>query len=133
MDTISDMLTRIRNAQAVGKTSLLMPHSKLKLEIARILKSKGFIDDYKKESEGAVASIRIILKYEKTGTNKRLPAITSIAKVSKLGKRVYVGKNDIRKVRNGYGISILSTSRGVMTGDDAKRLGVGGEVICEVW
>src|SRR4030042_4544194 len=133
MDTIADMLTQIRNAQLAGKAEIIVPFSKIKMAIAKILEDKNYIKSARKETEENVPKIRIILKYEKIGANKSIPAISEITRISKLGKRIYAGKNEIKKVKNGFGISIISTSRGVMTGDEAKKLGVGGEMICEVW
>ncbi len=133
MDTIANMLTKIRNAQSARKPDVVVPFSKIKMAIAEILKNKGYIEDIQKETQGNVSGIRIFLKYEKVGANKLVPAISEAIRVSKLGKRVYIGKDSIRKVRSGYGISIISTSRGVMTGDEAKKIGIGGEVICEIW
>lgn len=133
MDTIADMLTQVRNAQSAGKAEVVVPLSKIKMAIAKILEDKNYIKSAKKETEENVPKIRITLKYEKIGANKSIPAISEITRISKLGKRIYTGKNEIKKVKNGFGISIISTSRGVMTGDEAKKLGVGGEMICEVW
>ena len=133
MDTISDMLTRIRNAQAVRQLEVAMPFSKAKMDIAKILQRRGYIENASKESKGNMADLRIILKYEKISANKKAPAITGIQRISKLGRRVYIKKGQIRKIKNGYGISIISTSRGVMAGDEARKQGVGGEIICEVW
>lgn len=133
MDTISNMLTQIRNAQGVGKADVVFPFSKIKMSIARILKDKGYVESAKKENENSHDAIKVVLKYEKVGANKLEPAISGIKRVSKLGKRIYIGKDDIKKVKNGYGISIISTSKGLMTGEEARKAGVGGEVICEVW
>lgn len=133
MDTISDMLTRIRNAQMAGKEEVIMPFSNLKLAIAEILEDKGYIEKVKKETEGNISHIRVALKYEKLAANRKAPAILGIKRVSREGKRTYIGKKNIKKVRQGYGISIVSTSRGVMTGEEARKLGVGGELLCEVW
>jgi small subunit ribosomal protein S8 len=133
IDPISDMLTRIRNAQAVGKDETIVPFSNLRMAIAKILEEKGYIEKFKKESEGKISNIRVSLKYEKISTNSKASAITGIKQVSKHGRRAYVGKKDIKKVKQGYGISIVSTSKGVMTGEDARKLGVGGEMLCEIW
>ena len=127
------MLTRIRNAQAVRQLEVAMPFSKAKMDIAKILQRRGYIENASKESKGNMADLRIILKYEKISANKKAPAITGIQRISKLGRRVYIKKGQIRKIKNGYGISIISTSRGVMAGDEARKQGVGGEIICEVW
>jgi small subunit ribosomal protein S8 len=133
LDPISDMITRIRNAQKAGKEEVNMPFSNLKMGIANILKEKGFIEQFEKGSEGNNANIKIKLKYNKINTNRKAPAIEEINRISKQGKRVYAGKNSLKKVRNGYGISIVSTSKGVMTGEEARKQGVGGEIICEVY
>lgn len=133
IDPISDMLTRIRNAQSAGKEEALMPFSNLKMAIAKILEEKGYIEKFRKEAEGKLSNIRIALKYEKLPANRKSPVISEIRRVSTEGKRIYIGKKEIKKVRQGYGISIVSTSKGVMTGEEARRAGVGGEVICEVW
>src|SRR4030066_2408014 len=126
MDTIADMLTQIRNAQSAGKAEVVVPLSKLKMAIAKILEDKNYIKSAKKEIERNIPKVRISLKDEKIGANKSVPAISEITRISKLGKRIYTGKSEIRKVKNGFGISIISTSRGVMTGDEAKKIGVGG-------
>jgi small subunit ribosomal protein S8 len=133
MDTISDMLTRIRNAQGVGKSDVAFPFSKIKMAIANILKDKGYVKKIEKEIKGSISNIHVTLKYDRDGINKLVPAISGIRKISKFGKRVYIRKGEIKKVKNGYGISIISTSRGVMTGNEARKLGIGGELICEVW
>lgn len=133
MDPISDMLTRIRNAQRVGLPDVVMPISKLKLVIANILEKEGFVALVKSEKIGKHDQLRIVLKYNVISNTKREPAILGIQRVSKLGQRIYVRKGDIKKVRNNYGIAIVSTSKGVMTGGDARKLGLGGELICEVW
>lgn len=132
-DTIANMLTQIRNSQSAGKAEVVVPLSKIKMAIAKILEDKNYIKSARKETEENIPKIRITLKYEKIGANKSVPAISEITRISKLGKRIYAGKNEIRKVKSGFGISIISTSRGVMTGDEAKKLGVGGEMICEIW
>lgn len=133
IDPISDMLTRIRNAQKAGKLDVSMPFSNLKNSIAEILKKNGYIENYAKEGEKVKSSIKIRLKYEKTSLNRKSPAITEIYRVSRQGRRVYTGKEQIRKIKQGYGLSIISTSKGVMTGEEARKSGVGGEIICEVW
>ena len=133
LDTISDMLTRIRNAQMAGHKEVEMPFSKLKLAIAKILEEKNFIDSVAKEGEDTATKVRIQLKYENISNNKKVPVIRGIRRVSREGQRIYVNKNEIKSVKSGYGISVVSTSRGVMTGEDARKKGLGGEVICEVW
>jgi len=133
-DPIADMLTRIRNAVMAGQTVTAMPSSKMKVAIAKILKTEGFIKDYEVvDGERAGQKVlRIRLKYIGERRERR-PVLTGLERVSKPGRRVYTGKQDIPWVLSGMGIAILSTSRGVMTGREARKLGVGGEVICKVW
>jgi len=128
-DPISDMLTRIRNAQSARHPKVDVPASKLKMEIARILKEEGFITNFKMADDGAKKSIRIYLKY----TPGNVPVISRIERVSRPGCRVYVGSRNVSKVLGGLGISILTTPRGVMTGSSARRERVGGEVLCQLW
>jgi small subunit ribosomal protein S8 len=128
-DPIADMLTRIRNAQASRHPKVDVPASKLKMEIARILKEEGFITNFKLTEEGAKKSIRIYLKY----TPGNVPVISRIERVSRPGCRVYVGNQDVPKVLGGLGINILTTPRGVMTGSAARKEHVGGEVLCQLW
>ena len=133
LDPISDMLTRIRNAQRAGHKEVIMASSKLKMAIADILKKNNFIELVKKESGEKSEILKITLKYNKDSNIQKAPAISEIKQISKQGQRVYVRKNDIQKVKNNYGIAIISTSNGVMTGKDARKTGLGGEYICEVW
>ncbi len=133
LDPIADMLTRIRNAQRAGHREVVMPSSKLKLSIAHILEKENFIEKVETESEGIFENIRIGLKYVKVSQTQKDPAIREIKRVSREGQRIYVKKEDIKKVKNGYGIAVVSTSKGVMTGRDAYRQGLGGEYLCEVW
>lgn len=128
-DPIADMLTRIRNAQAARHPKVDVPASKLKMEIARILKDEGFIANYKLADDGAKKSIRIYLKY----TAGNVPVISRIERVSRPGCRVYVGSKEVPKVLGGLGINILTTPRGVMTGGAARKERVGGEVLCQLW
>lgn len=128
-DPIADMLTRVRNALSAKHAKVDVPASNLKVEVARILKDEGFVSNYKVIGEGANRAIRVYLKY---GSNDE-KIINRIERVSKPGCRVYVGRDDIPSVLGGLGINILSTSRGVMTGRDARRLGVGGEILCRVY
>ncbi len=128
-DPIADMLTRIRNANAAGHDQVSIPASRLKVEIARILKEEGFIQDWKLISEGPQGTLRIVLKYGP----KRERVLRGLRRVSKPGLRVYVRRQAIPRVRGGLGVAILSTSRGVLTDRQARRLGVGGEVLCYVW
>jgi small subunit ribosomal protein S8 len=128
-DPIADMLTRVRNALRAKHQKVDVPASKLKMEIARILKEEGYIINFKLAEDGAQKSIRLYLKY--TPANE--PAIASIQRVSRPGCRVYVGSTDIPRVLGGLGVNILTTPRGVMTGRDARKEGVGGELLCQVW
>jgi small subunit ribosomal protein S8 len=129
-DPVSDMLTRIRNAVRARHQRVDMPSSRLKSEIARILKEEGYISSYRVVDDTKVKkTLRLMLRY----TPERRNIITDIRRVSKPGCRRYVGKTDIRPVVGGLGISILSTPRGVMTGDSARKNGVGGELLCEIW
>jgi small subunit ribosomal protein S8 len=128
-DPVADFLTRIRNAHRARHQKLDAPASKLKSEIARILKEEGYIANYKPVEENGQQLLRVYLKY---GTDNTA-AIRDLKRVSKPGCRVYVGKEEIRRVQGGLGISIMTTPKGVMTGRQARREGVGGEILCEVW
>jgi small subunit ribosomal protein S8 len=127
-DPITDMLNQIRNAQAVGKTDVLVPLSKIKNEVAMILSKEGFVGEVKKTAKGKAKLLKITLKYD-----NGVPAITGSKRVSKPGQRIYESVREIKKVHGGYGISIISTSKGLVTGKDAKKQKIGGEVICQVW
>lgn len=127
-DSIGDMLTRIRNANAALKQEVLVPHSKLKTEIARLLKKEGYVTDYAVAQEGAHKQIRIQLKFV-----GKTPAIEGIKRVSRPGRRVYVGSEEMPRVLGGMGTALVSTSRGIMTGTEARKLKVGGELLCTVW
>lgn len=133
-DPIADMLTRIRNALMSGHLTVSVPSSKMKLAIAQILKEEGFIEDYQTVStEGEVQSaLRLTLKYVGQRREKR-PVITGLERISKPGRRIYSRKSEIPWVLSGMGIAILSTPQGVMTGAKARKLGVGGEVLCKIW
>lgn len=131
-DPIADMLTRIRNALAVGKATVEVPKSKIKLEIARILQEEGFIIDYTVGEELPVAMIQINLKYHGTRRQRR-PVITNISRISKPGRRVYSSRRELPRVMSGTGIAILTTPKGVMTEKQARMEKVGGEVLCYVW
>jgi small subunit ribosomal protein S8 len=124
-DPIADLLTRIRNSVKAGHAKIAVPHSKLKLAVLEVLKKRNFINAYKTVKSGSFNEIEVDLN----------PSISELhlRRISKPGQRIYVKKTDIKPVLNGYGISILSTPRGVMTGDEAKKSGIGGEMICEVW
>ena len=128
-DPISDMLTRIRNAAKARFTSVDIPGSRLKVEIARILRDEGFIRNYKSVKDGKQGILRVYLKYGQD----RQSVIFGLKRISKPSRRVYVKGNDIKPVLNGMGISILSTSQGVMTDKKARSANVGGEVLCNVW
>lgn len=128
-DPISDMLTRIRNALIVRKSYVLVPSSKIKLAIAQILLEEGFIQGYEVTNERPQANIRLWLKYD----DRRRSVVTGLKRVSKPGRRVYKGKQELPWVLSGLGIAIVSTPRGVMTDREARRQGVGGEVLCYVW
>jgi small subunit ribosomal protein S8 len=127
-DSIGDMLTRIRNANAALKQEVLVPHSKLKTEIARLLKKEGYVVDYSVAQEGAHKQIRIQLKFV-----GKTPAIEGIKRESRPGRRVYVGSEEMPRVQGGMGTALVSTSRGIMTGTEARKLKVGGELLCTVW
>lgn len=128
-DPIADLLTRMRNAAQARQATVDVPASKLKVEICRVLKEEGYISDYTVVDQPTPGSIRIHIKYARD----RRPVVQGLKRVSKPSLRVYVGSSDIRPVCSGLGISILSTSQGVMTGKQARTSKVGGEVICEVW
>jgi small subunit ribosomal protein S8 len=129
-DPIADMLARIRNAARARHQRVDIPASKLKIEIARILKEEGYISTFKVVEESKARKVlRVFIKY----TPDKRGVITDFRRVSRPGCRVYVGKNDVRPVFGGLGTSILTTPKGVMTGRAARKAGVGGELICEVW
>jgi small subunit ribosomal protein S8 len=132
-DTIAEMLTQIRNAQMAGHENVTVRFSNLKMAIAIILEQEGFVSFSQKEKRGKFETIKIGLKYYMEPGNVRVGTIKGLEKISKLGKRVYVTKKDDTVVRNNFGISIISTSKGVMTGREAKKQGLGGEYICKVW
>jgi len=128
-DLIADMLTRVRNALAVRHENVIMPASKMRVAIARILKNEGFIRDFEMLRGQPHPTLRVYLTY----LERREPAINGLKRVSKPGLRVYVGKKEIPRYYGGLGVAILSTSQGVMTGRDAWRRGLGGELLCYVW
>ena len=130
-DPIADMLTRIRNGIQAHHDRIELPTSKLKVEVARILKSEGFIANFKEVPEDGKPSgtLRVYLKYSEDGE----PVIHGIERVSRPGRRVYRGKEEIPAVLGGLGLAIVSTSKGVLSGSEAARQGVGGEVLCQVW
>src|ERR1043165_5803011 len=128
-DPIADMLARIRNAVAAKHSRVDVPASKLKMEIARILKEEGYINNFVLKGEGAKRMIRIFLRYDARGTS----SITHLQRVSRPGRRVYVGSGKIPRVLGGYGINIVSTSRGLMSGKMARKENVGGELLAKVY
>ncbi len=128
-DPIADMLTRIRNANKGAKESVEMPASKMKVEIARLLKEEGYINDYALLRGESFDSIVVDLKYGKD----RQKVISGLRRISKPGRRVYTSKDDIPKVLGGLGVAVLSTSKGLMSGRDAEKQRIGGEVVCFVW
>jgi small subunit ribosomal protein S8 len=127
-DPIGDMMTRIRNAQAVGHPTVIVPFSRLKQEIAAVLKREGFIEGFEKKGRGAVKRLEIKLSYTDT-----LPKITGYRRRSKLGQREYSGHATLYPIRGGYGIAVLSTPKGVLSDKEAKAQHVGGEIFFEVW
>ena len=133
LDPIAEMLTRIRNAQLAGHKDVVISASKLKWAIADILKKEGFIESVSKEKDGSFENIKIELRYHRISNTQKNPAIKEIKRVSKEGQRIYIKNKEIRSVKNNFGIAIISTPQGVMTGFAAKKAGLGGEVICEVW
>jgi small subunit ribosomal protein S8 len=128
-DPISDLLARIRNAILAKHDRLDVPASKLKLEVCRILKEQGYIQSFRLIEGQPASAVRIQLRYDQHGT----PAIQHIARISKPGRRVYRGAEDLPPVRNGLGVGILSTSQGLLTDGQARERRVGGEILCEIW
>ncbi len=128
-DPIADFLTRIRNAHLAKHDRLDMPSSKMKLEICRILKEEGFIRNYRVLETQPAQTLRVLLRYDQEGQ----PAIRHVSRISKPGRRVYRGAEDVRPVRNGLGLTILSTSSGLVSDRTAREQRVGGEVVCELW
>ena len=128
-DPIADFLTRIRNAGMARHEKVEMPHSKMKAEMARILKEQGYINDYSEKSAGAEKTLVIELKYSSDGQR----AITGLRRMSRPGRRVYRRQTNIPRVLDGLGVAILSTSRGILTDHEARRAGIGGEVLCFVY
>ena len=138
IDPIADMLTRIRNASIIRKSEIILPMSKIKLSIAKILENEGFIKkievikgghELQKNKTSKFDQIRLVLEYTKDGQSK----ISSLKRISKPGRRVYVDKEQIPIVLNGFGLAIISTSKGIMTSMDAKKNKIGGELICEIY
>ena len=128
-DPIADMLTRIRNAVAANHPRVDVPGSKLKLEVARILKEEGYINNYVTKGEDVKYVIRIFLRYDAKGTS----SITHLSRVSRPGRRVFVGATEIPRVLGGYGVNIVSTSKGLMSGKNARKENVGGEILAQIY
>ena len=128
-DPIADLLNRIRNAQAVNKPTVEIPYSDLKFEILKIMEAEGLVEKLEKKGKRVKRSVEVTLRYE-DGTN---PVISGLKRVSRPGQRIYLRVKEIRPVRGGYGFSIISTPKGLMSDKGARRAGMGGEVICEVW
>jgi small subunit ribosomal protein S8 len=134
MDTVANMITNIRNAQAVAKPEVTVPYTRMAFDVAKILERKGFVAGVEKKSRKLLKSakaypcLEITLKY-----TEKIPAVSGFKKVSKSGQRIYVSSGDIKRVKQGHGIGIISTSKGIMTEYEAKRQNIGGEMLCEVW
>lgn len=128
-DPVADMLTRIRNGLQARHPAVTMPSSKLKVAVAEVLREEGFIQGFQELEESPQKKLRIELKY----VDKNVPVVTGIKRVSKPGLRVYSGASEMPRVYGGLGVAIVSTSKGVMSGRRARRMGVGGEVLCHVW
>lgn len=128
-DPIADLLTRIRNAQLAGHSSLVVPKSKIKLEIIKVLKHEGFVEGWVENEKNPFSTVKVFLKYD----NSANAVIRGIVRISKPGRRVYVGSDNVPRVRNGLGLAILTTSRGLLTDAQARIARVGGEVLCHVW
>ncbi|ACR80569.1 MULTISPECIES: 30S ribosomal protein S8 [Kosmotoga] len=131
-DPIADMLTRIRNANAAFKESVDLPASNMKRAILEILKKEGYIEDYKYIEDGKQGILKVFLKYKGDRRNRQR-VISGIVRVSKPGRRIYVSKDELPKVKSGMGIAVISTSKGIITDKEARKKNVGGEVICYVW
>lgn len=127
---IADLLTRLRNASAVRKPEITLPASRLKREILHILKSHNYISDYAEIEEAKVKKIKVVMRYSEIDNS---PVLTHLELVSKPGLRRYLKKDELPRVLDGYGLAIISTSKGLMTERDARKAGIGGEIICKVW
>lgn len=127
-DPITDMLNQIRNAEAVGKTEVSLPYSNIKNEIANLLAKEGFVGEVKKAAKGNMKILKINLKYD-----NGVPALAGAKRISKPGQRIYENRHEIKKVKGGFGISVVSTSKGLMTDKEAKKQKLGGEIICQIW
>ena len=128
-DPVSDLLARLRNALSARHEKADVPSSRFKVELARILKDEGYIKNFKVMDDRGGSLLRLYLKYDDTGN----PVIHGLARSSKPGRRLYAGKNELPEVLGGLGVAIVSTSQGLLSGHDAKKRGVGGEVVCTVW
>lgn len=128
MDKISEMLTAIKNAQAVLKPMVVVPYSDFKYEIVKTMEKEGFIEKLEKKGKKNKKTIEISLKYKNNA-----PAISGLKRVSKPGQRIYIDHDGIKSIKGGYGISIISTSKGLLTNKEAKKQKIGGELICEIW
>ena len=128
-DPVADMLTRVRNANQALHDQVTMPASKLKTELAKLLESEGYIVGWEESGEGKEKTLLVKLKYDKS----RRQVISGLRRISKPGRRVYVDRDSIPKVLGGMGVAVISTSQGLLTGQEARRRGVGGEILCEVW
>ena len=128
-DPVADMLTRVRNANQALHDQVAMPTSKLKVEIAKLLEDEGYIVGWDEEGEGKDRQLIVRLKYDRS----RRQVISGLRRISKPGRRVYVDRTDIPKVLGGMGVAVISTSQGLLSGQEARRRGIGGEILCEVW
>jgi small subunit ribosomal protein S8 len=128
-DPVSDLLARVRNALSARHEKTDVPSSRFKVELARILKDEGYIKNFKVMDDRGVGLLRLYLKYDESGN----PVIHGLTRSSKPGRRLYAGKDELPEVLGGLGVAIVSTSQGLLTGNDAKKRGVGGEVVCTVW
>ena len=135
IDPITDMLNRIRNGQAVFKETVLVPFSKVKYEIAKILEKQGFLEKIENKGRKEKKALEITLKYEQDENTKKktCPIILGMKRVSKPGQRIYKRAKELKPIKGGYGIAIISTPEGLMTDKDARRKKLGGEVLCEIW
>lgn len=129
MDSIGDMLTRIRNAKMVRHETVSFPYSKIKMAVLKILKAEHFIEDFEKKGKKIRKSIAVTLKYDKDGASK----ISGLRRISKPGRKIYKKASELYPVRQGFGIMVVSTPQGLLTGKEARKRNVGGEVLCEVW
>ncbi len=127
-DPIADMLTRIRNAVAIRKPEVIMPLSKVKFSIAKLLEAEGYVASVDKVKEANFDKLKIVLKYE-----DEKPAISHLKRISKPGQKIYINSKEVPTVLNGYGLAVLSTSKGIMTDRQAKAANIGGELMCEIW